>query len=78
MEHTNHKRTTTAFGWFETIGDCPACKEKAEENNRVSVDREDYMQANTEDLICDNCGATIGRVYANDLNGSRFYCTNCL
>jgi hypothetical protein len=32
---------------------------------------------NLEHLNCDECGNCFGMCYANDLNGSRFYCLQC-
>ena len=51
--------------------------QKTNEEERIQKGREEDMFENAEDLNCDKCGKIIGKVYANDLNGSRFYCDNC-
>jgi hypothetical protein len=50
-------------------------REKREEEIR---EREESRQANATDLICDKCGGVMGKVYEGDLNGSRFYHSDCI
>lgn len=45
---------------------------------RVRQANEKYKKENTEKLNCDACGLSMGRVYANDLEGSRFYHAKCI
>lgn len=50
---------------------------KREEDKTLNKQREVDMEANSEPLYCDGCGGLMGYTYANDLNGSRFYCLIC-
>ena len=47
-------------------------------NEKEREQREIYMKKNTERLSCDSCGLSMGRVYTNDLEGSRFYHSECI
>lgn len=51
--------------------------ERLERKKKYIADSE-YKINNTEELLCDKCGGVMGRVYANDLNGSGFYHSECI
>lgn len=40
--------------------------------------KELLRQQEAVDLFCDKCGGVMGKVYENDLNGSKFYHTDCV
>lgn len=46
--------------------------------DKRKADSEAYKKQHTETLACDACGLSMGRVYAGDLEGSRFYHDHCI
>lgn len=64
-----------------TITERPLTPE--EEANRVQenikyFEREERMKTEAQVLECDICGKSMGMSYNNDLNGSRFYHSECI
>jgi len=62
----------------ETIVEIMDRVERAEKAHKEKLKRNKYQRKNTVPLNCDECGEKIGMVYECDLNGSKFWCTNCL
>lgn len=65
---------------FETQEEANNRAEEREVAREASLKREaSYLdRANLETLNCDKCEQPMGLMYANDLEGSRFYHDSCI
>lgn len=58
----------------------PETPEEIRKRNERGLEEQkasDYAIRNALPLYCDMCSAKLGFVYANDLEGSKFYCDEC-
>lgn len=74
MEHIHETKELIPGAFFVDRTECEACELEDEAARLETKDREESSFMNKEELLCDYCGALMGYAYANDLNGSRFYC----
>lgn len=52
--------------------------QKRIKDNEQHEKSKEYYQSNTEELICEICNGSMGKVYAGDLEGSHFYHSSCV
>lgn len=56
---------------------CPKHIRENEEKQRNDLEREKTALESSTELRCDTCEMHLGYIYANDIEGCRFYCDNC-